>query len=309
MTLAINPSVLWILGTLFIVLSIATGVTRQLKQEDKNRNELIQRVKSWWIIVGLFSLALVMGTSASIWLFAFVSYLALKEFLTIIPTRRSDRRPLFWAYLAIPLQYYWVSMGWYGMFIIFIPVYMFLLIPLRKVLIGETDDFLRSVGTIHWGLMATVFSLSHAAYLLALPESQNATAGPGLLLFLILLTQLNDIFQYLWGKSLGQTKIMPTVSPGKTWAGVIGGVFSTTLVSVLLAPWLTPFNTTEAIFAGAIIGLFGFFGDVTISAIKRDIGVKDCGSLLPGHGGILDRVDSLTYTAPLFFHYLYYLHY
>jgi phosphatidate cytidylyltransferase len=241
---------------------------------------------------------------------AFVSFLALKEYLSLIPTRRADRRVLFWAYLAIPSQFYWVATGWYGMFIIFIPVYLFLLLPMRMVLIGETAGFLRAAGSLHWGLMLTVFNLSHMAFLLALPKEINpAGGGAGLVLFLMFLTQFNDVAQYVWGKTLGKHKIIPKVSPKKTWEGFLGGIATTTLAAWALAPHLTPLAGWEAPVAGLLIGLAGFVGDVNISALKRDLGIKDSGSLIPGHGGILDRVDSLTFTAPLFFHFLYYLHY
>ncbi|WP_428635093.1 phosphatidate cytidylyltransferase, partial [Sedimenticola sp.] len=271
--------------------------------------ELSLRIRSWWFMVGLFSAAVLLGPIAATWLLGFISFLALKEYLSLIPTRRSDRRVLFWAYLTIPLQYYWAATGWYGMFIIFIPVYALLLIAARKVLIGETEDFLRSLGTIHWGLMITVFSISHAAYLLALPGDTAPAGGVGLLIYLVLLTELNDVAQYVWGKRFGKRKVVPRVSPNKTWAGLIGGTATTLLLSLACAAFLTPLSLIEAAGAGLIIGITGFLGDVVISAVKRDIGIKDSGSLLPGHGGILDRVDSLTFTAPLFFHYLYYLHY
>jgi phosphatidate cytidylyltransferase len=212
--------------------------------------------------------------------------------------------------MAIPFQYYWVSQAWYGMFIVFIPVYMFLFLPLRMVAIGETRHFLRAAGTIHWGLMALVFSISHIAYLLVLPPLAGFDAGgAGLVLFLVGLTQFNDVAQYLWGKALGRHKIVPKVSPNKTWQGFIGGVVTTTILSLLLAGILTPLSLPMAVAVGLLISVAGFVGDVTISALKRDIGVKDSGSLLPGHGGVLDRVDSLTYTAPLFFHFVYYFYY
>jgi phosphatidate cytidylyltransferase len=198
----------------------------------------------------------------------------------------------------------------FGFFIITVPVYMLLLIPALMVLIGETKGFLRAVGTLHWGLMMTVFSVGHAAFLLVLPAQGNpAAGGPGLLLYLVVLTQLNDVAQYLWGKSIGGSKALPSVSPGKTQAGLAGGVLTTTLLAWLLAPWLTPLTGFQSLVAGFTIGVAGFLGDVTVSAVKRDLGIKDSGTLLPGHGGILDRIDSLTYTAPTFFHYVYYLHY
>lgn len=305
----LHSRVLLVLGGLALLLLLATLVVAWITRGRPPGNELRLRVKSWWLILGLFALAILLGAKGAVWLFGLVSFLALKEYFSLIPTRRSDRRVLFWAYLSIPLQYYWVAIGWYGMFIIFIPVYLFLLVPLRKVLIGETEGFLHSVGTIHWGLMTTVFSLSHAAFLLALPEQISPAGGAGLLLYLVVLTELNDVAQYLWGKSLGKRKVAPNVSPGKTYGGLLGGVFTTVLLAWFAGPWLTPLSGYQALAAGLIIGVFGFVGDISISAVKRDIGIKDSGTLIPGHGGILDRVDSLTYTAPLFFHYLYYLHY
>lgn len=305
----LHPTIYRVLAGLIGVLVVVTASVAWKERGQSRNSELWLRVTSWWAIVTLFAGSILLCIKLTLCLLGFVSFLALKEYFSLIPTRRSDRRVLFWAYLAIPLQYYWVYIGWFGMFLIFIPVYLFLLIPLRKVLIGETEGFLRSVGTIHWGLMITVFSLSHAGYLMVLPAKVSPVGGAGLLLFLVVLTELNDVMQYVWGKSLGRRKVAPTVSPGKTWGGLAGGIGSTMLLAWIAAPWLTPFNDTQALAAGLLIGMFGFIGDITLSAVKRDIGIKDSGQLIPGHGGILDRVDSLTYTAPLFFHYLYFLHY
>jgi phosphatidate cytidylyltransferase len=308
----VAPNVLIALGGLYVILVIASAWVAVLRWRapEKDRTELVQRIRSWWIIVSVFTAAMVMSRSVSVIFFAFVSFLALKEYLSIVPTRRADRRVLFWAYLAIPAQYYWVAQAWYGMFIIFIPVYVFLLLPLRMVIIGETKEFLRAAGTLHWGIMTLVFGVSHIAYLLVLPETKNpAASGAGLVLFLVFLTQFNDVVQYVWGKLLGRHKIIPKVSPNKTWEGFLGGVATTTLLSIVLATWLTPLRIEAAAVAGLLISVAGFIGDVTISALKRDIGVKDSGSMLPGHGGLLDRIDSLTYTAPLFFHFVYYLYY
>jgi phosphatidate cytidylyltransferase len=310
--LAIKPNVALALGGLFLILLLASAVVYVLRHRrpEKSFGELGQRIRSWWVMVAVFSLAMTLSRELSLGFFAFISFLALKEYLSLIPTRRADRRVLFWAYLTIPVQYVWAGMEWYGMFIIFIPVYAFLFLPMRMVLIGETKDFLRAAGILHWGLMTTVFSISHVAFLLVLPQANNPVAGgAGLVLFLVFLTEFNDVAQYVWGKLLGRQKIIPKVSPNKTWAGFLGGVATTVALAVLLAPWLTPMNREHGMMVGLLIGLAGFVGDVVVSAVKRDIGVKDSGSLLPGHGGILDRVDSLTYTAPLFFHFLRYFYY
>ncbi len=311
-SLSFDNTLLLSLAGLYLILVVASVVILILKKikPDQDFSELSKRVKSWWVLVTIFTLAMALSRNVSLGFFALISFLALKEYFSIIPTRRADRRVLFWAYLSIPLQYYWVAQEWYGMFIIFVPVYMFLYLPMRMVLIGETRNFLQAAGTLHWGLMMLVFSISHVAYLLVLPAKDGFSAGgPGLVLFLVFLTQFNDVAQYIWGKLLGKTRIIPKVSPNKTRAGLIGGVLTTTALAVLLAPLLTPLSLPLSVAAGLLISVAGFIGDVTISALKRDLGVKDSGTLLPGHGGVLDRVDSLTYTAPLFFHFIYYLHY
>ncbi len=306
------PNALWTLAGVFALLVAATLAVALLGRVRPAfaAQELRARIRSWWVMACLFAAAILLSPTAALILIALASFLVLKEYLSLIPTRRADRRVLFWAYLAIPAQYYWAEIGWYGMFVIFIPVYVFLFLPLRMLLAGETQGFLKAAGTLHWGLMTTVYSLSHGAFLLALPPAGNpAAGGAGLLLFLVILTELNDVAQYVWGRSLGRRKIMPAISPNKTWEGFLGGVATTLALSVLMAPVLTPFSLPHAVLVGLLIGIGGFAGDVTISAVKRDLGIKDSGSLLPGHGGILDRLDSLTYTAPLFFHFTRYFYF
>lgn len=297
------------LGGIFGVLILATLIIFVLRKCRPQRNwvELQQRVNSWWVIICLFSLAMLSPKWLALTFFGFISFLSLKEYLTLAPTRRSDSMPLLWMYAAIPVQYLWTGMAWYGMFIIFIPVYVFLFLPARMVIAGDTKGFLHSASVMHWGIMTTVFALSHVAYLMTLPGA-DASAGALLVFFLVALTELNDIAQYLWGKSLGRIRVTPKVSPNKTLAGLLGGIFTTMLLAVILGPLLTPMSYLHSLGAGLIIGASGFCGDVVMSAIKRDFGVKDSGKLLPGHGGILDRLDSLIYTAPLFFHFYYYFY-
>lgn len=301
----------YMLGILAL-LTFATTTVLVLKQlkPGKNFTEPLLRIRTWWLIIILLFGALLLSRGAAIIFFGLVSYLGFKEFITLIPTRQADHRVLVWAYCAIPVQYFWAYIEWYGMFIIYIPIFMFLLLPMRMLLRGQTEGFLKAAGTLQWGLMTTVMSLSHLAYLLVLPGDGLAEQmGVGLVLYLISLTEINDVAQYLWGKSCGHRKVVPEVSPNKTWAGLAGGVMSTTLLAPLLAPVLTPLSLPHALLVGSLIGVSGFFGDICISAVKRDIGIKDTGTLLPGHGGILDRVDSLTFTAPLFFHFVHYFYF
>lgn len=304
--------VLYTLAGIFGLLAIASITTFSLaiSKPETDYSELKDRIKSWWIMVSIFSLAILLKQPASIAFFMMLSFIALREYFSLIPTRFSDRRVLLWAYLAIILQYFWIYIGWYGMFLIFIPIYMFLFLPMRMLLNGETEGFLNAIGTLHWGLMLNVYTISHLSYLTILPVSGNPIAGgTGLLVYLLLLTEINDIAQYIFGKLLGRHKIIPKVSPKKTVEGLLGGVLTTTGLAIALAPWLTPFDLLHSACLGLLLSLTGFIGDVNISALKRDLGIKDSGNLLPGHGGILDRIDSLTYTAPLFFHFTVYFYY
>ena len=308
-TIPVNSVYVMLVVTGLLVLASLIVFVIKVRNNNKDYTELQQRVTSWWWMIGLLFVFLLLGGNYIIAFFGFVSFLALKEFFSILPTRQADRNVLFWAYLSIPLQYYWVSIGWYGMFIIFIPIYMFLFIPMRMVLKGEVDGFIKAAGIIQWSVMLSVFSLSHIAYLLVLPVQNNLAGGAGLVLYLLFMTQLNDVSQYVWGKLFGKHKIIAKVSPNKTVEGFVGSLVTITLVSSVLAPYLTPLNMMEGIVAGLIISSAGFIGDVVISSVKRDLKIKDSGSMIPGHGGVLDRMDSLLYTAPLFFHYIYYLYY
>lgn len=297
--------VLYSIGAIYALLIAASVIVAIIKHASPGEatQELSRRVTSWWFMITVFTIAIVTSPIVSTVFLGCVAFLALKEYLSLIPTRRVDRLILLFAYWAIPIQFIIAHNDRYGLFLTFIPVWMFLFFPMAMTMAGRTEGFLRAVGTLSWGMMITVFALSHTAMLLAAPaEVAGPAGGAGLLLFLVALTQFNDVAQFTWGKLFGRTPIMPKVSPKKTWEGFIGGVLSTTLAAAAAGPFLTPLTAPYAAAAGAVIAISGFLGDVTISAFKRDLGVKDSGGLIPGHGGILDRVDSLTYAAPVFYH-------
>ncbi len=304
------PVTLALIGILIGVIWVL--VRCLLPTASPSREEILTRIRTWGLIF-LFLLPVLLAPSP--WpyvLLGLMSFLAFKEFITLTPARRQDRWAFLWAYIAIPLQYLWAGMSWYGMFIIFIPVYLFLFLPSRMVLAGHPKGFLRATATLHWGLMTTVYSLSHMAYLLSLPDRAGpygTVSGASLLFLLLFLTEINDVAQFVWGKALGRHAVLPLVSPRKTLEGLLGGIGSTAVAAALLGPLFSPLSPLRALLAGVLIGICGFLGDVVMSAVKRDVGVKDSGTLLPGHGGILDRLDSLTFTAPLFFHLIFYLYY
>jgi phosphatidate cytidylyltransferase len=293
---------LFVLGVL-VLASIAVRTLRRAKP-GKDFSELSSRVRAWWIMAAVFFAAIIVSNHVSLVFFAFLSFWAMKEFITLLKTRPADHHALVFTFLAIPIQYYWIAIGWYGMFIIFIPVYMLLALPARMVLSKETAGFVASASQIQWGLMIFVFGLSHMAYLLTFPQIGESQAnGRTLVLFLVFVVEMSDVLQYIWGKTLGRHKIIPTVSPNKTWEGFIGGVASAMLLSLAIR-FLTPFSIIETLMVSLFITVAGFSGGAVMSAVKRDFGVKDFGQTIPGHGGMLDRVDSLCYAAPFFFHYV-----
>lgn len=299
------------LGAVWAVLMTASAAVLAICKARPGAlaRELRDRTRTWWWIIAPVTGVLLLGPGATILFVAALSFLAFREFHSVVPVRRADRAVLGLAYLAIPVQYGLVWTEWYGLFSIFLPVYAFAVIALSAVLIGETRGFIRANATLTWALMLTVYNLSHLAYLTVLPIAAPLPAGgTGLLLFVLALVQFNDVAQYVWGRSLGATPIVPRISPGKTWAGFLGGGATTCGLAVLLAPWLTPFDTPAALGMGALLAVTGFAGDILLSAIKRDLGIKDTGTSLPGHGGILDRLDSLILAAPISFHVIRYLY-
>jgi phosphatidate cytidylyltransferase len=226
----------------------------------------------------------------------------LREFVTLTPTRRGDHWALLAAFFVVlPLQYYLVWIDWYGLYAIFIPVYAFLLLPVVVALRGDTAGFMRRVAEVQWGLMIAVFCVSHVPALTTLQIPGYEGRGLLLIAFLIITVQASDVLQYVWGKLMGRHKIAPSLSPSKTVEGFLGGVASATALGALLY-WITPFAPWQAALMALVITLMGFCGGLVMSAIKRDRGVKDWGWMIEGHGGMLDRLDSVIFAAPIFFH-------
>lgn len=273
----------------------------------KDMDNIWIRMKSFLFILVFFTVAFTINEPCAFVFLALISYLGLKEFFSLLPTRKTDRNVFLWAYLSIPISYYIIYTRWIIMFYLFIPLYMFILIAIRMVVAGNTDGFLKNLAVIQYGLMINVYALGYLGMIMIIPFEYNIRGGAiGLLFFILVLTVSNDFMQYFSGKMFGKHKIIPKVSPNKTWEGFIGGVTGTTVLSVIMGLFLTPFTITQLVVLGVVLASAGFFGDVTMSAIKRDLGVKDTGTLIPGHGGILDRLDSLLFTAPLFYHFFAY---
>ncbi|MCL2162499.1 MAG: phosphatidate cytidylyltransferase [Betaproteobacteria bacterium] len=260
------------------------------------------RINAWWVMVLILALAFWAGNTAVILLFAFISLQALREYISVTYTRRGDYRALLWCFFFfLPLQYWLIGTDWYGLFSILIPVYAFLLLPISSTLGADTTRFLERAAKVQWGLMICVYCLSHVPALLVLKIDGFAGRNLQLIVFLLLTVQSSDVFQYVWGKLLGRRKLAPEISPSKTLEGLIGGVLTSTAVGTALW-WITPFTWWQAALIALTISMLGFFGGFVLSAIKRDRRIKDWGHMIEGHGGMLDRVDSVSFSAPIFFH-------
>ncbi|QGZ64957.1 phosphatidate cytidylyltransferase [Paraburkholderia acidisoli] len=306
-----NP--FWSLVTgVVAVLLIATFVGAILGARGGKDNPTIvnlnQRIYAWWAMVAVMVVALGLGNNVTYCVFAVFSYLALREFITLTPTTPSDHSTLFIAFfVAIPVQYILLGVNWYGMYSIFVPVHLFFAMSLVSALTQDTRDFLSRNAKINWALMVCVYGLSHAPAVLMLDIPHYAGKNALLLFFFLLVVQISDVLQYVVGKLFGRRKIAPRLSPSKTVEGFVGGGLLATLCGAALYR-VTPFSFGAALLVSLAIVIAGFVGGLVLSAVKRSLGAKDWGSMIAGHGGMLDRVDSICFAAPVFFHLVRYFY-
>lgn len=304
----LDERALTLFGGILVLLIVASaiGAVLSARAKDERKRETIANLRSrtnaWWVMVAVLAAAYVLGDTATIVLFALASLFALREFVTLTPTSPSDYRPLVLAfYVVLPIQYALIAREQYGVFAVFVPVYAFLLLPAVAALAEDPRDFLARTSKLQWALMVCVYCISHAPALLLLDV--RGFDGPNLLLvlYLLLVVQLSDVMQYVFGKLFGRTRLAPQISPSKTVEGLLGGGVSAALIGAGMW-WITPFTPLEALGMSAAIVLMGFFGGLTLSAVKRSLGAKDWGVMIEGHGGMLDRLDSVSFAAPVFFH-------
>jgi phosphatidate cytidylyltransferase len=265
-------------------------------------DNLNQRIKAWWAMVALVGVAFLLGKVGVILLFAVASFTALREFITLTETRRGDHYALVAAFFVVlPLQYILIAVDWYGLYSVFIPVYAFLFMPIIAAIRADTTRFMERIAVAQWALMLAVFCLSHVPALITLRIPDYEGRELLLIAFLVIVVQSSDVLQYVFGKLYGRRKIAPDLSPSKTWEGFLGGVSAASLIGAALW-WITPFAIWQALLMALAAALMGFLGGLVMSAIKRDRGVKDWGHMIEGHGGVLDRLDSVVFAAPVFFH-------
>jgi len=290
------------IGTVLVLASLAGAVlhvrTREAAAATAIEN-LNARIKSWWVIALILGGTLLAGHASVIALFAVMSFLSLREFLSLSVVGAADHRTLSACFLiAIPVQYVLIGTAQSDTFMILVPVFTVLIVPILVVLSAHSRNFLARVAEVSWGLLICLYCISHVPALLMLNIPGNQDRKALLMVFVIVVAQASDVLQYVWGKLFGRHKIAPQLSPLKTVEGTIGGIASATALGAAL--WrMTPFSFPQAGAMAFIITLAGFLGGLVLSAVKRDRGAKDWSRLIPGHGGMLDRLDSLCSDAML----------
>jgi phosphatidate cytidylyltransferase len=294
------------------VLRLVTLHGRTDPQAKHRRDSL----KTWWVVTLLVLATALAGRDAAIVVFALISLLAFFEFNRLVNSRAATggigdvsgydetfQRSAVAVCAALILTHYtclWLD--WTQLTMVLLPVGGLVCVSIALVIAGKTRGFVSQLGHLYLGLILSTYLLSHVVLLFETPAADQSRLDSGIwFVYLLALTEIDDIVQALVGRSIGQRRLAPIVSPNKTWEGFVGGLVVTVLLSIVMGHFLTSMTWPQSLAAGVVIAVAGLFGDLNMSAVKRDVGVKDSGHCVPGHGGLLDRVDSLTFTAPIFY--------
>ena len=301
-------------GLLFVVLfGVLTLVTlaafsRSLRESDAfvqaTRDRLQRDLRAVWAGAALFWIAWASGTFVSTLLFGVLSFLSLREFVTLTHTRRGDHRSLLLAFFVVlPAQYVLVAMRLFNAFTVFIPVYVFLAIPVVSALGNDPKRFLERTAKIQWGIMVCVYGMSHAPALLLLDLPAYAGRGAFLVLYLVMVVAAAQLAQEAASRRLRRRPVARAISRSFSWRAWLIGVLAAALVGALLC-WSTPFKPLTALAMGLVAGGAGTLGEFVMKALKRDAGVRSWSgqASVTGAVGLLDRAAPLCFAAPVFFH-------
>jgi len=260
-----------------------------------------------WFMVVVFWLSWVAGTAVASVLFALIAFFALREFITLSPTRRGDHRSLVLAFFVVlPAQFWLAGTEHFDLFTVFIPVYVFLAIPLASALAGDTQRFLERNAKLQWGIMVCVYGMSHvpALMLLDFPGRNYEGKQAFLVFFLVFVVQTCMLVQHLVTRNLKRPPSIPEVSKSFNWYPWFLGMVVGSIVGGLLS-FITPFKPGQALAVAFVACAAGSMGHLVMKALKRDRGVTAWGQRgysVTGANGLLDRVDALCFAAPIFFH-------
>jgi phosphatidate cytidylyltransferase len=309
-TLSVTEQIGLLFVVLFGLLAITTMIAFGRTLTDRSDEQLAAHeqfkrdLRAVWVGAVLFWVAWVAGTIVSTLLFFVVSFLALREFVTLTHTRRGDHRSLLLAFFVVlPLQYLIVATREFNLFTVFIPVYVFLAIPVVSALGNDPQRFLERTAKIQWGIMVCVYGMSHAPALLLLDLPDYAGRGAFMVLYLVAVVAVAQIVQEVASRRLRRRPVARAISRSFSWRGWLAGAFAAALAGGLLY-WATPFKPWPAVLMGLIAGGSGTLGEFVMKALKRDAGVRSWGgkASVTGAVGLLDRVAPLCFAAPVFFH-------
>ena len=278
--------------------------------EQELRDKRLASLRTWWMLAIAISIGLLLGRLGICLLLATASCIAWGELTRMAALREQDRVAVKAGFILILVNYALILLGAIDLHRVFLPLAAPAVFAVLLLIQDEPRGYIRSTGALLWGIMFLGYGVSHGALLMSLPATANGPIGAaGWFLFIVILTECDDIFQAITGRLFGAHKrhrIAPVISPNKTWEGFFGGLAVIAVLAPLLAPRLTELEGyTGPLLIAALVSVAGFFGDINMSGIKRDAGVKDSSKLLPGMGGVIDRVDSLTMTAPMYVYFLY----
>ena len=313
-----TPQLLLTIACLFASLTIGTLVRISMLRGVPNESAQspLKSMWTWWALAVSLSIAAILGNLGVVVLLAIAGILSLREYLQMIGWKSVGRTTTVLVFAFVPFYYLLAILGYDEKLRSAAPAAFLLVLGGCRAWFGLIEDFIRITAASIWGLMLFVYCLSHAYFLLTLPAISEPWVGNiGWFLYLVLLTESNDIVQALVGRRFGKKKITPRISPNKSIEGLLGGIVVSMTLAVILAPWLTTMMQQRswnagaflAMLSGLLIAIFGFLGDINKSGIKRDAGVKDSGTMLPGQGGMMDRIDSLTFSAPAFYYFVQFL--
>ncbi len=274
----------------------------------KNVTHAWHAYRGWLIMIPVIMAALFLGREATIVFFTLLALAAFTEFARATGLYRD-----WWMTGVVLLGIIAVGVlslvrdpgtgthGWYGM-LMALPVYVMAAILMVPIFRDQAKGQLQHIALALLGFLYIGWMFGHLAFL---ANAQNAS---NYLLYLLFAVPVCDVAAFTFGRFFGKRKFRPNISPNKTWAGALGAFAVSMAMPWALRFSLPDFTPRDLILTGVIVGIGSQLGDLSISVIKRDIGIKDMGTLIQGHGGILDRVDSLIYVAPLFFHMLRWFH-
>jgi len=306
MELSLQQTFFAVFGALALLATAASVLVHRLMARTGDPvkltwiGQLNSRLQASWLILALFAVGFALGEVALAVIFAIASFFALREFVALTPIKPADHTALIIAfYVAIPVQYVLVASGWYQLYAVFIPVYLFLVLPVIMAWRHDTELYLQRVAKVQWGLMLSVYCVSHAPAIATLEPPGYEGRGALLLLYFLLVVYMSESIAVMASASFGRTPLRS--NPNKSREGVLIGAAAATVIGTLLW-WMTPFTLWQAALMSAATVFAAFVGGLVLASVKRSLGERQWDQGVALSRGVLERLEGITFSAPVFFH-------